>query len=203
MIKIAQGAEAVLYRDRGTIIKERVSKEYRLPQLDESLRAFRTRREAKILQKLEELHFPAPHLQEFSDKRMSLVMDFIPGEKLRDVLAQKDQFEELAQQMGEKIGTLHANNIIHGDLTTSNMIQHKETGELTFIDFGLSSFSEKEEDKAVDLHLLEQALESTHYQLYPEIFERVLEGYKRMNPEAEEVLARLHLVQKRGRNKNK
>ncbi|MEK6900929.1 MAG: KEOPS complex kinase/ATPase Bud32 [Nanoarchaeota archaeon] len=203
MIQIAQGAEAVLYRDRGTIIKERLSKEYRHPQLDQALRSFRTRREAKILQKLEELNFPAPHMQEFSDKRMNIIMDFIPGEKLRDILAQGDHFQQLAEQMGEKIGKLHANHIIHGDLTTSNMIKHEKTGEITFIDFGLSSFSEKEEDKAVDLHLLEQALESTHYQLYPEIFERVLEGYKRMNQDAEKVLARLHLVQKRGRNKNK
>ena len=203
MIQIAQGAEAVLYRDRGTIIKERLSKDYRLPQLDQALRSFRTRREAKILQKLEELNFPAPHMQEFSDQRMNIIMDFIPGEKLRDILAQGNHFQQMAEEMGERIGILHANNIIHGDLTTSNMIKHEKTGEITLIDFGLSSFSEKDEDKAVDLHLLEQALESTHYQLYPEIFTRVLEGYKRMNQDAEKILARLHLVQKRGRNKNK
>ena len=103
MEKIAQGAEAVLFKDRGTIIKERLSKDYRLPQLDESLRKFRTRREAKILQKLEEIQFPAPHLREFSDQRMSLVMDFIPGEKLRDVLNRGDGYQELAQKMGENI----------------------------------------------------------------------------------------------------
>ena len=55
MHQIAQGAEAVLFEDRGTIIKERLSKNYRLPQLDEALRQFRTRREAKILQRLEKI----------------------------------------------------------------------------------------------------------------------------------------------------
>lgn len=203
MIKIAQGAEAVLYKDRGTIIKERLSKAYRLPHLDESLRQFRTRREAKILQKLEELDFPAPHLQDFSDKRMSIVMDFIPGEKLRDVLAVEDDYEVLAREVGKKVSLLHQNDIVHGDLTTSNMIQHADTGELFLIDFGLSSFSDKMEDKAVDLHLLDRALESKHHEKYPGIFDKVLEGYTTSNPEAAEVLKRFALVQKRGRNKKK
>ena len=82
---IAQGAEAKLYRENATIIKERLAKAYRHPELDESLRQFRTRREAKVLQKLEDLQFPAPHLREFSDKRMSIVMDFVPGNTLKEV----------------------------------------------------------------------------------------------------------------------
>src|SRR3989344_2972524 len=128
MLKIAQGAEAIVYQDNNTIIKERFSKKYRLPQLDDSLRQFRTRREAKILQKLEDLNFPSPHLQEFSDKV---------------------------------------------------------------------------EDKAVDLFLLERALESKHYQLYPEIFERVLQGYKAAYPDAAKILERFEQVKQRGRNKKK
>ncbi len=202
MEKIAQGAEAVLFKDRGTIIKERLSKEYRLPHLDQSLRQFRTRREAKILQRLEELNFPAPHLQEFSDKRMSLIMDFIPGEKLKDVLNSGDSCKELAEKIGQLVSRLHNNDIIHGDLTTSNMIL-KENGDMHFIDFGLSVFSEKVEDKAVDLFLLDRALASTHYNIYPEVFENVLKGYQEENPEAAEVLERFKEVQARGRNKKK
>jgi len=201
MIKIAQGAEAVLHRDNTHIIKERLSKSYRLPQLDESLRQFRTRREAKILSRLQEINFPAPHLQEFCDKRMSIVMDFVPGETLKDVLMAGDAFQELAREIGEKIGKLHQAHIIHGDLTTSNMIQHQETGEIHFLDFGLSSFSEKTEDKAVDLFLLDRALESTHYQQYPSLFEKVIEGYKEVYPEAGAVLERFEQVKRRGRNK--
>lgn len=201
MIKIAQGAEAVLFEDRGTIIKERLSKKYRLPQIDQSLRQFRTRREAKVLQKLEEMDFPAPRLQDFCDKRMSIIMDFLPGEKLRDVLERGDDFQHLAREIGGKVGQLHAAGIIHGDLTTSNMIQHRETGEINLIDYGLSSFSSKEEDKAVDLFLLDRALESKHYQFYPEIFENVLEGYQETYPDAAKILERFQAVKRRGRNK--
>ncbi len=201
---IAQGAEAKLFKDNAIIIKERLEKAYRHPELDESLRKFRTRREAKLLHKLEELQFPAPHLREFSDKRMSIVMDFIPGETLKEVLKQKEvDFQHLAKEVGEKVGKLHQADIIHSDLTTSNMIKHEESGKVTFIDFGLSFFSEKVEDKAVDLFLLERALESAHYDLYPEIFHRVLEGYNLTNPDADAVLQRLEAVQKRGRNKKK
>ena len=203
MIKIAQGAEAILYQDNNKVIKERFSKKYRLEHLDKSLRQFRTRREAKVLGKLEELKFPSPHLLDFSDKRMSITMDFVPGEKLRDVLLKGDDYQILASEVGEKVGKLHVHNIIHGDLTTSNMIQHQETRELNIIDFGLSFFSEKVEDKAVDLFLLDRALESKHYQHYPEIFENVLEGYKKSNPDAALVLERFTAVKKRGRNKNK
>jgi TP53 regulating kinase and related kinases len=201
MIKIAQGAEATLFKDRGSIIKQRLSKSYRLPQIDESLRKFRTRREAKILRRLEELNFPAPKLRSFSDKRMSVVMDFLPGEKLRDVMLHGDEYQELAWQIGQRVGKLHHNNMIHGDLTTSNMIMHKDSGKVHLIDFGLSFFSEKVEDKAVDLFLLDRALESTHYQQYPGNFEKVLEGYKKASPDAAKILERFKAVKKRGRNK--
>ncbi|PIZ50631.1 Kae1-associated kinase Bud32 [Candidatus Woesearchaeota archaeon CG_4_10_14_0_2_um_filter_33_13] len=203
MEQIAQGAEAVIYKDNDTIIKERFSKNYRLPQIDISLRQFRTRREAKVLTKLEEIDFPAPHLRDFCDKRMSIIMDFVPGEKLRDVLLAGDEYQKLAQEVGEKVAKLHSANIVHGDLTTSNMIVHQETRELNIIDFGLSFFSERVEDKAVDLFLMDRALESKHYQLYPKLFENVLEGYKAEYPQASEVLKRFEEVRLRGRNKNK
>lgn len=201
---IAQGAEAKLYKDNATIIKERLAKAYRHPELDESLRKFRTRREAKVLQKLEDLQFPAPHLREFSDKRMSIVMDFIPGNTLKEVLQQRaEENEHLAKEIGQRIGQLHQADIIHSDLTTSNMIKHQETGEVNFIDFGLSFFSEKIEDKAVDIFLLDRTLETTHLNLYPEIFEQVLEGYLEEYADANQVLSRLQLVERRGRNKKK
>ena len=203
METIAQGAEAIIRRDNNKVIKERFSKEYRLPHLDESLRKFRTRREAKILGKLDEMNFPAPHLLDFSDKRMSITMDFIPGEKLKDVLLRGDDYQQLAKEIGIKVAKLHQADIIHNDLTTSNMIRHQENNEINFIDFGLSFFSEKIEDKAVDLFLLNKALESTHYAVYPEIFDRVLEGYREESSESADVLERFEQVCKRGRHKNK
>jgi TP53 regulating kinase and related kinases len=203
MIKLAQGAEAIIYQDNNEVIKERFSKKYRLAHLDESLRKFRTRREAKVLGKLAEIDFPAPGLKEFSDKRMSITMDFVPGEKLKDVLLRGDDYTRFASEIGGRIAQLHSKNIIHGDLTTSNMIVHKDTSKLHLIDFGLSSFSEKIEDKAVDLFLLDRTLESTHYQNYPKIFEKVIARYKEVYPEADSVLERFEQVKNRGRNKGK
>ncbi len=202
MNKIAQGAEAILFQNGADVIKERFSKKYRNSQLDESLRSFRTRREAKILQKLETIHFPAPHLKEFSDKRMSLVMDFVPGAKLKDAL-NETCYQRFAEEVGQKIGQLHNANIIHGDLTPSNMLVHQKSDEVVFIDFGLSFFSQKEEDKAVDLFLLDRALASTHYDFYPSIFDHVIKGYKVGNENAQNILERLEIVKKRGRNKKK
>jgi len=195
MIKIAQGAEAVLYQDGALVIKERISKGYRLAYLDESLRRFRTKREAKVLSKLEELNFPAPHLKEFSEAR--LTMDFIPGEKLRDVLLQGKEHNS-AYQIGDLVGKLHSRHIIHGDLTTSNMILKR--GEVYFIDFGLGFESSSIEDKAVDLHLIRQALEARHFKHFDKYFQAVLEGYK-LSKNWNETMKRLEKVEKRGRYK--
>jgi len=201
---IAQGAEAKLFRDKNKVIKERLSKEYRLPQIDESLRKFRTRREAKILGRLEEMNFPAPHMEDFSDKRMCITMDFIEGEKLRDVFATaKDDYQILAEEAGQKLAILHGKDIIHGDFTTSNLIQEAKTGHLKVIDFGLSFFSDKVEDKAVDLFLFDRALESKHYKLYPTVFQEAVKGYKEAYPGAAEIMERFEQVKNRGRNKNK
>ena len=203
MIQIGHGAEAILMQEGNVVIKERLSKGYRIPELDVALRKFRTRREAKVLQRLEGLDFPAPGLKDFCDKRMSITMDFVPGQKLKDVLDQGDDYQVLARKIGSQIGVLHRENIVHGDLTTSNMIKDSLSGQIKFIDFGLSCFSDKIEDKATDLFLMGRALESSHTTRYEELFEAVLEGYKESYPHAEEVLKRFKQVDMRGRNKNK
>ncbi len=195
---IDRGAEAIIRKEKENIVKDRVRKGYRLDQIDEKLRKTRTRREAKVLNKLEEINFPAPRLQDMCDKAMQLRMEMVNGNKLRDILY-KDPIA-LSEEMGLKIGKMHSENIIHGDLTTSNMILEHE---IKFIDFGLSFFSNKAEDKAVDLHLLRQALESKHYQNWEECFEAALKGYKQGNPDADIVLNRLEKVESRGRNKMK
>src|SRR3989344_4014688 len=198
MMQIGHGAEAVLTQDGNVVIKERLVKGYRIPELDDALRKFRTRREAKVLQRLEGFDFPAPGLKYFCDKRMFITMDFVPGEKLKDILDRGDDYQELARKVGSQIGVLHRENIVHGDLTTSNMIKDAMSGQIKFIDFGLSCFSDKVEDKATDLFLMDRALESSHTSRYEKLFEAVLEGYKESYPNAEEVLKRFKQVDMRG-----
>ena len=195
---IGQGAEAILYKEENKVLKDRISKNYRQKDLDKSLRKARTRREAKVLTKLKEINVPGPELLDMDDKHMRISMSFINGNKVRDIL--NKNHIELSREIGRKVAKLHANNIIHADLTTSNMIFDKE---IHLIDFGLSFFSTKEEDKAVDLRLLDRALESKHHDIHEECIKSVLEGYKENYPDAEKVLSRLEKVQLRGRNKKK
>jgi len=197
MEKIAQGAEAILYLDSDRIIKDRISKKYRIKEIDTKLRRARTRREAKIMQKLSKIGVPGPKLIKTDDSSMKIEMSHIQGSKIRDILSQKPQ---LCTEIGKKIGKMHSHGIIHADLTTSNMILNDE---VYFIDFGLSFFSDKNEDKAVDLHVLDQALESRHYDTYPESWKAVLKGYESEYAEAKQVLKRLEKVESRGRNKTK
>ena len=193
---IGKGAEAELYLDKDKIIKKRSSKRYRIKELDIPLRKFRTRREAKVIKKLPE-EIPAPELLKMDDKNMNLEMSFIKGDKVRDML---DNKLNICKDIGKKIAIMHNLGIIHGDLTTSNMIYNKE---VYFIDFGLSFFSYKIEDKAVDLHLLRQALESKHYKVFDKAFKLVLKGYKRESENYDDIINRLEKVEARGRNKGK
>ena len=198
MKQVAQGAEAKLFLTGNKIIKDRFKKDYRIKEIDEKLRKSRTRREAKIFDKLSVINFPAPKLIESDDKE-KIVMEFIKGPKVRDIL-EKSDYKKLSEEIGKKIATLHNNNIIHGDLTTSNMIL---SNEIYFIDFGLSFFSHKIEDKAVDLHLLKQALESKHYKIWEECFKSALESYKKEAKDSATILNRLEIVEGRGRYKGK
>lgn len=195
---LAQGAEALLYCIEDKVLKERVQKTYRILELDQRLRSSRTRREAKIIEKLNELNIPAPKLLSVNDKTMQIIMHHIPGPLVKDIIHHNP--EKYGKEIGSLVGKLHAHNIIHGDLTTSNMILDNE---ITLIDFGLSFVSPKVEDKAVDLHLLRQALTSKHHAISEQSFAAVIQGYRETNPEAEKVLERFENVEKRGRNKKK
>jgi Kae1-associated kinase Bud32 len=194
---LGSGAEATIYLDeeKGAkrVIKERAPKAYRLSQLDEELRKTRTRKEASILRKLP---IPGPRLFE-SDDRSRIAMEFIEGTQVKRLL---DQDASIARTIGERVAQLHDAGIIHGDLTTSNMIMREK--ELLFIDFGLSFTSKEVEDKAVDLHLFRQALESKHFRVQERAYGEFLKGYG-TSRHASEVLERLKLVERRGRNKAK
>ncbi|MFW6449487.1 MAG: KEOPS complex kinase/ATPase Bud32 [Nanoarchaeota archaeon] len=187
---ISKGAEAVIYSN-GMVIKKRIKKGYRHPEIDFELRKTRTTREANMLRKID---IPAPKLISVDKKEMTIEMDKLTGKKLSTSLEKMD-YKNISKEIGEKVAKLHKKNIIHGDLTTSNMIF---SDKLYFIDFGLAFTSTKDEDKAVDLHLLKQALSSRHSTISDECFEEIKKKYANKT-----VLKRLKEVQKRGRHKQK
>lgn len=115
---------------------------------------------------------------------------------------------ELAQRIGFVLATMHANNIIHGDLTTSNMLikktesfEQSQPRNFMLIDFGLSQTSSMAEDKGVDLYVLEKAILSTHPNS-EHIVTAILSSYAETNKtESESVLKKLNEVRLRGRKR--
>ncbi|MBI2106574.1 Kae1-associated serine/threonine protein kinase [Candidatus Woesearchaeota archaeon] len=195
---IKQGAEAKLWKDGELLIKDRIKKNYRIDEIDSKLRKTRTRKEAKLLEKSHNL-INVPKLHNVDEKSMTLTMEFVHGELVKNVF---DELNErvrmnLCADMGKQIAELHNNNIIHGDLTTSNMILNKD--KLFLFDFGLGFESLRIEDKAVDLHLLKQAFESKHYLHSEKAFDNVLRGYSAKGDK--NVIERLKKVEGRGRYK--
>ena len=193
---LQQGAEAVIYLKDNKVIKKRVKKSYRLPLLDDKIRKRRTKSEAKLLRKAYEI-ITIPEVNKEDEKTKEIIMEFIDGAKLSDSLDEfplKNQ-KDILKEIGKSIAKLHKADIIHGDLTTSNMIF--KNGEIYFIDFGLGFHSSKIEDKAVDIHVLKQALEAKHFQNWEILFKTFEKAYNN-----KEVLERLKKVEKRGRYKH-
>ena len=192
---IKQGAESIIILDKGKIIKHRIKKLYRVKEIDEKIRKSRTRSEAKLLEKSP---VRVPKILNVDEKDMKIEMQYLNGELLKDIFDKLKEKERLnlCKALGEEISKLHSAEIIHGDLTTSNLILKDD--KLYFIDFGLGFFSNKTEDKAVDLRLLKQALESKHYKSFPKSYNKILKHYKH-----KDVLKRLEKVEGRGRYKER
>jgi len=227
---LSQGAEATILLDKSKnqVIKQRIPKSYRIKELDEKIRKLRTRSETKLLIKASKIiSCPMPLTNsEESKNQYEIIMPFIKGKRLSQHL---DNFSlnqqlEICEKIGESISKLHKENLIHGDLTTSNMIysnnlHHNPTSNshqthqssstlpsspfsLFFIDFGLGYQNGKYEDKAVDLHVLKQALEAKHFTNWEKLWKAIESGYISVNKtESEKVLERLKAVEKRGRYK--
>lgn len=196
---IQRGAEAVIYLRGGEAVKERVSKGYRLPQLDVRIRKQRTRCEARLMERSRASGVDVPRTRIEDDFR--LVMDYVKGEKLKDVLnsMEPEQRSAACGKIGRLAAKLHAAGVVHGDLTTSNMILAKN--EIVLIDFGLGKFSSSVEDQAVDLFLLYEALKSTHFAVLEECWGNVLKSYSENSARPEEVLARMEKIKNRRRYK--
>jgi TP53 regulating kinase-like protein len=192
---IAQGAEAILIQEDEHLIKDRIKKGYRNSELDLKLRKSRTRHEAKILERAIKI-VPVPKI--LGTNEFKIEMEFIKGKKLSDELDKMPEKEafKVCKLIGQEVAKLHNSGIIHGDLTTSNMIL--KNNKVFLIDFGLGFHSVHVEDKAVDIHLLKEALQSKHFRNWEKYFQEFIKGYKN-----EQVLRQLEKVEKRGRYKQK
>jgi len=203
-----RGAEAIIYLDKNKIIKDRIKKSYRIQEIDEKVRKLRTRSESRILERASKV-IPVPKVFNSNEKNKTISMMFIDGKKLSENL---DNFsltkqKQIMREVGKNTAKIHNENIIHGDLTTSNMIcdsasLHTLRPKIYFIDFGLGFISHKIEDRAVDVYLLKEALKSRHFQNWKKLFDEFIKGYK-VSKNSKEILERLKKVESRGRYKEK
>jgi Kae1-associated kinase Bud32 len=200
---IKQGAEAKLFLDKiddqDVIIKDRIKKKYRIKQIDEKIRKSRTSLEYNLLTSAKRAGVPTPKIIEIDKKNHKIIMEYIDGERIKELLNESDRktIEKICFEIGKLVGRLHKRGIIHGDLTTSNMILRGEY--IYFIDFGLGFFSGKIEDQGTDLKLLLEALKSTHFKILGLCWNNIIKGYKEEYENSEQVLKKIEEIQKRAR----
>ncbi|MDY9926010.1 bifunctional N(6)-L-threonylcarbamoyladenine synthase/serine/threonine protein kinase [Methanosarcina sp.] len=188
------GAEAVIYLEEGpegkkALIKERVPKVYRHKEIDERIRRERNRTEARLMSEARRAGVPTPIIYDVED--FKLKMQFIEGVPIKYLIT-----PEVSEKVGELVGKLHSSGIVHGDLTTSNLLLAGE--RLYLIDFGLAYFDKNLEARGVDVHVLFQTFESTHrdHETLIKAFEK---GYASTFIGSEEVLRRVEEIKKRAR----
>ncbi|XP_037068988.1 LOW QUALITY PROTEIN: EKC/KEOPS complex subunit Tp53rk-like [Pollicipes pollicipes] len=210
---LKQGAEAKIYRTsfcgRPAIVKERFRKTYRHPELDDAITVDRIKAEARALARCRKLGVHAPTVYHVDLARRRIVMQDLPeATTVREVICRLSASEgagcapllALAGRVGHLLAALHAAGLVHGDLTTSNLLVDPDLRTVTLIDFGLSGAGGGAEELAVDLYVLERAVLSTHPDSAP-ITGRVYEAYRAAWPGADAVLRKLDEVRLRGRKR--
>ena len=198
---IAKGAESNIvkssYLGRDAVLKNRISKNYRIPEIDNKIRKARTKLEAKLLSDVKKAGVVTPILYDVDLHDKTILMEEIKGDLVKDIIN-----EDLAYGIGENIAKFHNLNIIHGDITSSNMMVD-DKNQLVFIDFGLGRYSDLFEDKAVDLLVLKKSLQSIDYNTAIKIFDKVLEGYadeyKDDSLNREQIIKKINEIESRGR----
>jgi len=225
-VLLRQGAEAKIYTGtflgQKSIVKERFSKKYRHPQLDERLTKERLKGEIRSLMRCKIANIRTPTIY-FVDMNNGLfVMEYLDSATtcreyidslLKNSTANFDEtrskLTNLSMKIGQILGQMHKNNVIHGDLTTSNMMVQKETDnggyKICLIDFGLGFAEGSPEDKGVDLYVLERALISTHPNT-EFMFDAVINSYKKemkaeRKTECDEIIRKFEDIRMRGRKR--
>ncbi len=202
---IRKGAEADIYLGKWfgkeVILKIRKPKQYMQPELDVEIRKRRTLREASFLMDARKVGVTTPLVYFIDQNKAEIIMQYIKGTRLKEIISDKrvDNIDSLLSGVGRCIAKLHKDNIIHGDLTTSNFLVSRNS--LVFIDFGLAFFSQRLEDMAVDLHLMKGILKSAHSKVADDAFNRILEGYGEISEEktVKILVKKMGEIERRGR----
>lgn len=202
---LARGAESVIYKieqwGQPYVLKWRQSKPYLLREIDIQLRRSRINRESKMLMVSRTLGVRTPAVHSVDLFNYTIMMDFIEGTQLKQLVGElkETRLVSICHEFGRLIALLHNGNVVHGDPTTSNVIVDTDD-RLWLVDFGLAEMNATLEAKGVDLHLIQRALETTHWDLQEIMLEATLEGYVEfLNDSADLVLSRMKDIRERGR----
>lgn len=196
-----KGAEGDLYlssyHNQDVLIKIRKKKDYRNPILDQKIRKQRTIRESEIISLVKSFGISTPLIHFVDTKNHAIIMQKIPGtvvSELKDV-----KLILTCKKIGQIVGTMHKNGIMHGDLTTSNFILSKS--KLFVIDFGLAQRTEKPEDHAIDLRLFKEILNSAHAKVMEKAWRNFLVGYKSVigQKNYSKIIELVGIIESRGR----
>lgn len=202
---IRLGAEATIYTLNWNgielVAKRRIPKIYRHPLLDKEIRMQRTASEARIISEAKKHGVACPVVILVDLEDATIYMQRIRGVEARNIIGNLNQeaLSLLARQVGVLTGMLHNGGIAHGDLTLSNVIVDEQMNPY-LIDFGLATFTKDIEEFAVDIHLLDRSLQSTHYGVRDRFMQHFLEGYKTvLGDMIHEVLEKVKEIKSRGR----
>ncbi|CAI5744552.1 unnamed protein product [Peronospora destructor] len=210
---ISHGAEANVFETdfagRACVIKERVRKSYRLSVLDKKLSHRRLVQEVRCILKCRRAGVLTPIIFLVDENKSRLYLEKVQGGSLKDYLRRAYKIDakygllalKKAYQIGEAIAKMHDADIVHGDLTTSNMmLSNDDATDVTMIDFGLANSQPLPEDKAVDLYVMERAFANTHVNSEL-LVEEVLRAYRATSRRSDAIFQKLSQVRVRGRKR--
>lgn len=209
---VCQGAEGRVfetkYWKKSAIVKQRFNKMYRHPILNAKLTRQRLGMEVKGMLKARKLGIRTPTVYLVDQETNSIVMEKMGGVTVKDWLRAEKytaaELEEVLSRIGKQVAALHDGGLVHGDLTTSNMMIQEGSLDLTFIDFGLSynpSAQNGPEDKGVDLYVMERAFLNAHADK-PGLFDKVLSAYSGATNRWAQTFNRFSDVRMRGRKRS-
>ncbi len=203
---LKKGAEATLFlaqwQGREVVIKKRLTKKYRPAALDERIRDYRTIHEPQLIHEAKKAGIPTPFIYLVDTTNSMIVMEYIKGQRLKEKLnsATSSRRKDLCETLGRLVGRLHKWGIVHGDLTTSNMILGSQE-RMYLVDFGLGEKRADLEARGVDLHLMKRAFQSVHFRWADECFDAALEGYAEIfeSGTVQKISKKISEIERRGR----
>ena len=206
---LGHGAEGRVYgttiHGKDVILKERSAKRYRVSDLDQKLTKQRLVQEARCMAKCRRAGVVTPAIYMIDKEKNVIYMEKIIGDSVKTIIKSIANLVEadmaLPRSIGKAIALMHDADVVHGDLTTSNMMVKRSDSQLVLIDFGLGSMRPSAEDKAVDLYVLERAFISSHPNT-EHIVAEIFDAYKLTSRHSGTILEKFEQVRQRGRKRD-